>query len=97
LRIIVEVESLKQIREALDGAADVILLDNMSPSTVRRAVNLIKGRALVEVSGGITLENVREMAAAGANFISVGALTHSAPAAEISMDILPLGNRRRTA
>ncbi|MEW6248168.1 MAG: carboxylating nicotinate-nucleotide diphosphorylase [Nitrospirota bacterium] len=97
LRIIVEAESLEQIREALDGGADVILLDNMAPATVRRAVDTIKGRALVEVSGGITLENVREMAEAGANFISIGALTHSAPAADLSMDILPLGNRRRTA
>lgn len=97
LRIIVEVESLEQISEALDGGADVVLLDNMAPTTVRRAVDTIKGRALVEVSGGITLENVREMAEAGANFISIGALTHSAPAADISMDLLPLGNRRRTA
>lgn len=97
LRIIVEAESLEQIREALDGGADVILLDNMAPATVRRAVDTIKGRAQVEVSGGITLENVREMADAGANFISIGALTHSAPAADISMDILPLGSRRRTA
>jgi nicotinate-nucleotide pyrophosphorylase (carboxylating) len=97
LRIIVEAESLEQIREALNGGADVILLDNMAPATVRLAVDMIKGRALVEVSGGITLENVREMAEAGANFISIGALTHSAPAADISMDILPLRTRRRIA
>ncbi|GIW53826.1 MAG: hypothetical protein KatS3mg082_0230 [Nitrospiraceae bacterium] len=97
LRIIVEAESLEEIREALNGGADVILLDNMAPATVRLAVDMIKGRALVEVSGGITLENVREMAEAGANFISIGALTHSAPAADISMDILPLRTRRRIA
>jgi nicotinate-nucleotide pyrophosphorylase (carboxylating) len=97
LRIIVEAESLEQIREALNGGADIILLDNMGPATVRLAVDMIKGRALVEVSGGITLENVREMAEAGANFISIGALTHSAPAADISMDILPLRARHRIA
>lgn len=90
LRISVEVQTLEQTREALRGEADVILLDNMTPSLVRKAVALIHGRALTEVSGGITLQNVREMAEAGADFISIGALTHSAPAADLSMDILPL-------
>jgi nicotinate-nucleotide pyrophosphorylase (carboxylating) len=99
LRIIVEVDRLAQVREALDGKADVILLDNMTPDEVHRAVDLIKGRALVEVSGGMTLSNVREMAAAGADFISIGALTHSAPAVDISMELEPLrpkSSRRRT-
>lgn len=90
LRINVEVQTLEQTREALRGEADVILLDNMTPSLVRKAVALIHGRALTEVSGGVTLQNVREMAEAGADFISIGALTHSAPAADLSMDILPL-------
>ncbi len=90
LRISVEVQTLEQTREALRGEADVILLDNMTPPLVRKAVALIHGRALTEVSGGITLQNVREMAEAGADFISIGALTHSAPAADLSMDILPL-------
>lgn len=90
LRISVEVQTLEQTREALRGEADVILLDNMTPSLVRKAVALIHGRALTEVSGGITLQNVREMAEAGTDFISIGALTHSAPAADLSMDILPL-------
>lgn len=90
LRISVEVQTLDQTREALRGEADVILLDNMTPPLVRKAVALIHGRALTEVSGGITLQNVREMAEAGADFISIGALTHSAPAADLSMDILPL-------
>ncbi|TAJ07043.1 MAG: carboxylating nicotinate-nucleotide diphosphorylase [Nitrospirae bacterium] len=90
LRISVEVQTLEQTREALRGEADVILLDNMTPSLVRKAVALIHGRALTEVSGGVTLQNVREMAEAGADFISIGALTHSAPAADLSMDILPL-------
>jgi len=87
VRIIVEAQSLADVREALRGSADVILLDNMSPPQVREAVGLIKGRALVEVSGGITLETAREMAAAGADYLSIGVLTHSAPAMNISMDL----------
>ena len=90
LRMIVEVDTLEQIPMALDGGADVILLDNMPPADVRRAIDLIKGRALVEVSGGVTLATVRDYAAAGADFISVGALTHSAPAANISLDLSPI-------
>ncbi|MGQ0809762.1 MAG: carboxylating nicotinate-nucleotide diphosphorylase [Nitrospiraceae bacterium] len=94
-RIIVEVESVDQVEKALQGGADVILLDNMDSASVRRAVERIKGRALVEVSGGITLQNVREMAAAGADFISIGALTHSAPAADISLDVVSLRRKLR--
>lgn len=94
LPIIVEVESLAQVRQALSGRPDIILLDNMSPSMVRRAVGLIKNKALIEVSGGITLKNVRAMAAAGADRISVGALTHSAPAAAMSL-VLTLPSRSR--
>ena len=90
--VIVEVESLSEVREALHGKADIILLDNMSPSTVKQAVKLIDGRALVEVSGGITLKNVRTMAAAGPDRISIGALTHSAPAATLGLVLEP---RRR--
>jgi len=93
VRIIVEAQSLADVREAVRGAADVILLDNMSPAQVREAVGLIKGRALAEVSGGITLETAREMAAAGADYLSIGALTHSAPAADISMDLTPVRRR----
>jgi len=92
VNVIVEVESLADVRHALAGRADIILLDNMTPATVRQAVRLIKGRAVVEVSGGITLKNVRAMAAAGPNRISVGALTHSAPAATLSLVLEP---RRR--
>ena len=73
--------------EALAGKADIILLDNMSAALVRQAVALIKKRALVEVSGGITLQTVADMAQAGVDFISVGALTHSAPAADLSLDL----------
>ena len=96
LPIIVEVESLADVRQALAGKPDMILLDNMAPDMVRRAVALIKKQALVEVSGGITLKNVRAMAAAGADRISIGALTHSAPAATISLVMtLPRPLRRR--
>ena len=92
-RICVEVETLEQIDQALDGEADVLLLDNMSPPLVREAVGLIKGRAQTEVSGGITIENVREYAATGVDSISIGALTHSAPAVDISLDVLPVFSR----
>lgn len=95
--IIVEVESLQEVRQALTGTADIILLDNMAPEMVRRAVRLINGRALVEVSGGITLKNVRAMAAAGPDRISIGALTHSAPAATLSLILKPAPPRRRWA
>ncbi len=96
LSIIVEVESLSEVHQALAGNPDIILLDNMAPSMVRRAVGLIKKRALVEVSGGITLKNVRAMAAAGADRISIGALTHSAPAAAVSLIVtLPERAHRR--
>jgi len=92
MNIVVEVESLAAVRQALAGRADIILLDNMNPATVRQAIRLIKGRALVEVSGGITLKNIRVMAAAGPDRISIGALTHSAPAATLSLVLEP---RRR--
>ncbi len=89
-RVCVEVETLEHVTQALDGGADVLLLDNMPPSLVKEAVDLIKGRAHTEVSGGITLENVREYAATGVDSISIGALTHSAPAVDISLDVLPV-------
>lgn len=87
--MIVEVESLADVAEALTGQADIILLDNMTPVMVRKAVRMINGRALVEVSGGITLNNVRAMAAAGPDRISIGALTHSAPAAAMTLELEP--------
>jgi nicotinate-nucleotide pyrophosphorylase (carboxylating) len=92
-RICVEVENLEHIDQALDGGADVLLLDNMPPARVQEAVDLIKGKAHVEVSGGITIENVREYAATGVDSISIGALTHSAPAVDISLDMLPLSSQ----
>jgi len=95
MTIIVEVESLADVRQALSGRADIILLDNMTPALVRQAVRLIKGRALVEVSGGITLKNVRAMAAEGPDRISIGALTHSAPAATLSLVLEPSRRLRK--
>ena len=92
-RICVEVENLKHIEQALDGGADMLLLDNMPPALVREAVDLIKGKAHIEVSGGVTLENVREYAATGVDSISIGALTHSAPAVDISLDVLPVSSQ----
>jgi nicotinate-nucleotide pyrophosphorylase (carboxylating) len=94
-RIIAEAKTLSEVTQALQGQADVILLDNMPPALVRDAVSLIKGRAVVEVSGGVTLSTARELAAAGADFISIGALTHSAPATDLSMDLAPIRRARR--
>ena len=89
-RICVEVETIEHVAQALDGGADVLFLDNMAPPLVREAVDLVKGRAHTEVSGGITIENVREYAATGVDSISIGALTHSAPAVDISLDVVPV-------
>jgi nicotinate-nucleotide pyrophosphorylase (carboxylating) len=91
----IEVTSLEELRSALVHDPDVILLDNMAPSLVRRAVEEVRQHSaphkiLTEASGGITLENVREFAEAGVDWISVGALTHSAPAVDISFEIEPL-------
>ena len=95
MKIILEAESLADVRQAVAGRADIILLDNMNPASVRQAIRLIKGRALVEVSGGITLKNVRAMATAGPDRISIGALTHSAPAATLSLVLEPLRRPNR--
>jgi nicotinate-nucleotide pyrophosphorylase (carboxylating) len=85
-RIECEVETLAQLAEALEAGADVVLLDNMPTADVARAVEQTAGRALVEVSGGITLERVAELARAGVDVISAGALTHSVRAADIGLD-----------
>ncbi|MBW3623624.1 MAG: carboxylating nicotinate-nucleotide diphosphorylase [Armatimonadetes bacterium] len=90
LRIEVEVTNEDEIREALDAGADVLLLDNMTPDRLRAAVDQIGGRALTEASGGITLESVRAMAEAGVDLISVGALTHSVHALDISLQFRTL-------
>jgi len=86
-KIEVEVKNLVELDEALAVGAEVILLDNMSVSQVREAVQKTSGRASLEVSGGVNLDNVRDYALAGVNFISVGALTHSAKAVDISLEL----------
>ena len=87
LPVEVEVERKEQIAEALEGGCTMILLDNFPPDAVAEAVRLVGGRVPVEVSGGIRLATVRQYAEAGPDFIAVGALTHSAPAADISLEI----------
>jgi nicotinate-nucleotide pyrophosphorylase (carboxylating) len=87
LRIEVETRTLDEVREALAVKTDIIMLDNMSLEVMREAVVLIAGRALVEASGNVTLEKVRQIAETGVDFVSSGSLTHSAPAADISMKI----------
>jgi nicotinate-nucleotide pyrophosphorylase (carboxylating) len=87
MKVEVEVESVKQAREALTAGADIIMLDNMKVKDMRKVVELVKGRALLEASGGITLDNVRPVAKAGVALISVGALTHSAKALDISLEL----------
>ncbi len=87
MKIEVEVKNLAEVGEALTARADVIMLDNMSTTDMKRAVDLIGGRAFVEASGNVTLSTVREIAATGVDFISAGALTHSARAADISLKV----------
>jgi nicotinate-nucleotide pyrophosphorylase (carboxylating) len=86
----VEAQSLAQVDEALESGADTILLDNLSLEEIREAVKRTHGRALTEISGGVTLDRIPELAATGAGFVSVGALTHSAPAIDISFELEPL-------
>ena len=87
IRVEVEVESLDQVMEAVDAGAHIIMLDNMDVPTMRAAVGIIAGRASIEASGGITLATVREIAETGVNLISVGGLTHSPDALDISLDL----------
>ncbi len=84
IQIEVETTTLAQVQEALDAGADIIMLDNMDTETMRKSVELIAGRAKVEASGNMTLERLREVAATGVDFISIGALTHSVSALDIS-------------
>jgi nicotinate-nucleotide pyrophosphorylase (carboxylating) len=86
LKIEVEVETLAQAEEALEAGADVIMLDNMSPELLAKAVKMLGGRVVVEASGGISLESVVAVARTGVDLISVGKLTHSAPAADIHIE-----------
>ena len=86
-RIEVEAASRSEVRAALNAGADIIMLDNMTPQQIRSAVKLIARKALVEVSGGVRLETVKDYALPGVDVISVGALTHSAPAVDLSMTV----------
>ncbi|HET6363673.1 MAG: carboxylating nicotinate-nucleotide diphosphorylase [Nitrospirota bacterium] len=87
LKVEVETKTLDEVREALSAKADIIMLDNMPLDMIREAVKLINGQALVEASGNVTFETIREIGETGVDFISSGSLTHSAPAADISMKI----------
>jgi nicotinate-nucleotide pyrophosphorylase (carboxylating) len=86
IKVEVECDTLDQVRAAIDAGADVIMLDNMRLKDMRDAVKLVDGRAVVEASGGVTLETVRKIAETGVNWISVGALTLSAPALDVGLD-----------
>ena len=87
VKIEVETRTLDEVREAVEAGADIIMLDNMSLETMKEAVEIIDGRALTEASGNVTLENIRTVAQAGVNIISMGAITHSVKAFDISMRI----------
>ena len=86
----VEADTLAQVDEALAAGAEKILVDNMSTAEICEAVRRSRGRAKIEISGGVTLDRIPDLAATGADFVSVGALTHSAPAVDISFDICPV-------
>ena len=85
-RIECEVDRIEQLREALDARADIVLLDNFDDDMLKEAVAITNGRALLEVSGGVTLERIPKIAAAGVDVISAGGLTHSAPAVDLGLD-----------
>jgi nicotinate-nucleotide pyrophosphorylase (carboxylating) len=87
LKIEVEVKTLDEVREALAAGATMLLLDNMSPNLMKQSVGIVGGRVLVEASGNVTLDTVKAISETGVDFISSGSLTHSAPAADISMKI----------
>jgi nicotinate-nucleotide pyrophosphorylase (carboxylating) len=86
-KIEIECDTLDQVAEAADAGADVILLDNMAAAMMREAVAIVAGRAELEASGGITLETIRDKALSGVDYISVGRMTQSAPAADIGLDV----------
>jgi nicotinate-nucleotide pyrophosphorylase (carboxylating) len=86
IKVEVECDTLAQVEGALSAGADVIMLDNMSLHDMREAVKMVAGRAVTEASGGVTLDTVRRIAETGVSWISVGALTHSAPALDLALD-----------
>jgi nicotinate-nucleotide pyrophosphorylase (carboxylating) len=86
IKVEVECDNLEQVRKAIDAGVDVILLDNMGLKEMSEAVKLVEGKVVTEASGGVTLETVKDIAETGVNWISVGALTHSAPALDLALD-----------
>jgi nicotinate-nucleotide pyrophosphorylase (carboxylating) len=86
----VEAQTLAQVDEALDAGAEIVMLDNLSTTDIIEAVKRCRGRAKTEISGGVTLQRMPELAATGADFVSIGALTHSAPAVDLSFELEPL-------
>jgi len=90
LRVEVEAQTLAEVDQALASGADIILVDNMGTADIRQAVSRAQGRTKIEISGGVTLERIQELGATGADYVSVGALTHSAPAVDISFEIEPI-------
>jgi nicotinate-nucleotide pyrophosphorylase (carboxylating) len=88
VKIEIEVDTLDQLREVLAaGGADVVLLDNMEPAALRQAVEMVGGRLVLEASGGITLATVAAIAETGVDYVSSGAITHSAPSLDVALDI----------
>ncbi|MDD3178866.1 MAG: carboxylating nicotinate-nucleotide diphosphorylase [Opitutaceae bacterium] len=92
-KVEVEAKTMAEVREACRIGAEVILLDNMTPAQIRTAVTVIAGRALIEVSGGVRLETLADFAVPGVDVISIGALTHSAPAVDLSLSVLSVVKR----
>lgn len=84
-KIEIEVETLEQVKEAVEAGADIIMLDNMTPEQMKEAVKLVNGRAETECSGNVTKENIEKIREVGVDYVSSGALTHSAPILDISM------------
>ena len=90
LSLEVEVQNLVDVKQAIEAGAEIILLDNMTTSEIMEAIKICRGRAKVEISGGITLKRMRELVGTGAQYVSVGSLTHSAPAVDLSFEIEPI-------
>ncbi|MGB7048782.1 MAG: nicotinate-nucleotide diphosphorylase (carboxylating), partial [Candidatus Cybelea sp.] len=87
VKVEVEVETIAQLREALETPIDAVLLDNMTTTQLREAVGLVRGRVITEASGGVTEANVADVAQTGVDIVSIGWLTHSAPALDLSLEI----------
>jgi nicotinate-nucleotide pyrophosphorylase (carboxylating) len=88
MHVEVEIERLADLEPAIDAGADIVMLDNMAPARMRKAVEIARGRCALEASGGVTLANVRRIAETGVDYISVGWITHSAPALDVALDFL---------